>query len=121
VTTQRTAAKLTCGQTFFFCGAGGGAGVGGWKREKKRTRSFPLASKTKREEGPADRRLLQIRVVHRRFFFSTIRQCAEREKIKKGTIFSFSIPFLSLAVNKSRAVFIFLLALGHLLRKIESL
>ena len=120
MTTQRTAAKLTCDQAFFFFGGGGGAPTG-----KKRTRPFPLAFKTKWEEGPPDRRLLQIRVVHRRFFFdnSTVRVIvsAEREKIKKGFIFSFSIPFLSLTVNKFPAVFIFLRALGHLLRKIERL
>ena len=87
MTTRSAVVKLTWDQAFFFRA-----------KEKKRTRPFPLASKTKREEGPPDRRLLQIRVVHRCFFFSDnstvrVRVRAGREKIKiKGTIVSFPTP-----------------------------
>ena len=59
--TQRTAAKLTCDQAFFFCEKG----EGGAKGKRKERVLFPSP----------DRRLLQIKVVHSRFF-STIRQCA---------------------------------------------
>ena len=70
MTTQSAAAKLTCDQPFFFSGKG----------EKKRTHSFSPRLQTKREEGPPDRRLLQIRVVQRRFNFRQFDSARDRER-----------------------------------------
>ena len=55
---------------FFFSGKGG----------KKRTHSFSPRLQTKREEGPPDRRLLQIRVVQRRFNFRQFDSARDRER-----------------------------------------
>ena len=50
------------------------------KGEKKRTHSFSPRLQTKREEGPPDRRLLQIRVVQRRFNFRQFDSARDRER-----------------------------------------
>ena len=71
MTTQSAAAKLTCDQAFFFFQA---------KGKKKRTHSFSPRLQTKREEGPPDRRLLQIRVVQRRFNFRQFDSARDRER-----------------------------------------
>ena len=72
MTTQSAAAKLTCDQPFFFFFQA--------KGEKKRTDSFSPRLQTKREEGPPDRRLLQIRVVQRRFNFRQFDSARDRER-----------------------------------------
>ena len=69
------------------------------QRGKKRTLPFPLAFKTKWEEGPPDRRLLQIRVVHRRFFFRQFYSARDSERGARENkeriyfLFFYPLPF----------------------------
>ena len=81
MTTQSAAAKLTCDQAFFFRAKG-----------KQKNASFSPRLQTKREEEPSNRRLLQNRVVQRRFNFRQFDSVRESKIKIKGTIFSFSTP-----------------------------